>query len=132
MQCDSQILHARERFPQTLLDAQQMMEVTSKVMPTCESGRLRINRSVIVSELTAQDPDAIAVRKIECSMSRLAHRENAVEHVNPECDGFSQLLGLPDPHQVPGPILGEQRTECFDNREELLFRLSHREPPPMA
>src|ERR1044071_3197308 len=66
------------------------------------------------------DVDAPAAGE-EVAVARVAGRQDTVEHVDALGDGFEDVLGGADTHQVMRPVLGELRRDVMNHRIHHLF-----------
>ena len=123
---DDAAVESREPRAENLIRALKVMQIPASELPTRVARARRVERRRIATVARVADPE-VAIAGEQPTVTRVPGRQHAIEHINARQDGFDQVLGCPDTHEIPRRQRRQPRRGMSEDPQHFLLRLANRQ-----
>ena len=124
MVVEPQVVHDGQTHPQQLFRLEQMADIGAGVVPAGRAAAGGVDGALIALVLGILDVDD-AAPGVQVAVAGVAAGHNAVEQVHAAGNGFDDVAGCADAHQVADLILGHVRLHLADHLIHHIGGLAH-------
>ena len=124
---ETQVVDGDERGAEHFFDVEEVAEIAFREVSAAVAIAAVFQRGFVVRVLGVAEAQGAGVGEGQ-GVAAVSRGEDAIEHVDAAFDGFEDVFGVADAHEVAGFEVGDEGSDSFDGVDHALVAFADGEP----